>query len=53
MKIAIPAQSNNLISEVDVRFTRAKGFIIVDTDTGNHEWIANIQSVLSAHGAGI
>ncbi len=53
MKIAIPAQNNDLDSQVDVRFGRAKGFIIYDTETGNHEWVSNTRSVQSAQGAGI
>ncbi len=50
MKIAVPAKSNSLQSEVDQRFARAEGFIIYDSDTKEFEFIEN--SMPDAHGAG-
>ena len=50
MKIAIPAKSNTLESNVDERFARAEGFIIYDTESKEFEFIQN--SMPDAHGAG-
>ncbi|MGQ9662560.1 MAG: NifB/NifX family molybdenum-iron cluster-binding protein [Kiritimatiellia bacterium] len=53
MKIAITATDKNMASSVDLRFGRAKYFIVVDTDT--NEWSAhdNTQNLNAAQGAGI
>ncbi len=50
MKIALPAKSNTLDSEIDERFARAEGFIIFDDQTKDFEFIKN--SMPDAHGAG-
>jgi len=53
MKIAVTAQGNELSSEVDLRFGRAKWLIIVDTETGDYEAHDNIVNLNAVQGAGI
>lgn len=53
MKVVITSTGNNLDSEMDPRFGRAKYFIIYNTETGSTEVIDNAQNVAAAHGAGI
>lgn len=53
MKIAISAQGGTLDSPVDARFGRAKGFVVVDTETGDFEYADNDQNLQLAQGAGI
>ncbi len=53
MKIAISANENSLNSQVDLRFGRAKGFIIYETDNESFEYIDNVQNLEAAQGAGI
>jgi predicted Fe-Mo cluster-binding NifX family protein len=53
MKVAISSVGNTLDSAVDPRFGRAAQFVLVDTDTGEHETISNAQSSGAAQGAGI
>ncbi len=53
MKIAITSKGQNLQSEVDPRFGRAKYFIIYDTDAGTYEVIENAQDLNAVHGAGV
>ena len=53
MKIAVPAQSGNLDAKVDMRFGRAKCFVIVDADSGEFEVASNEQNIQAAAGAGI
>ncbi len=53
MKIAISAQGNSLQSPLDPRFGRAAGFIIVDGQTGAHEYRDNAQNLSLPQGAGI
>ena len=53
MKIAVTAQGGELSSELDPRFGRAKWFIIVDTETGEHEAVDNSAGANAPSGAGI
>ena len=53
MKIAISCQSNDLNSEIDPRFGRAKGFLVCDTDSDEYEFVDNDQNLNAAQGAGI
>ncbi len=53
MKIAVTAQGGELTSELDPRFGRTKWFVIVDTETGEHEGIDNSAGVNAPSGAGV
>jgi len=53
MLIAISSSENNLDSQLDLRFGRAKGFIIYDTESNDFEYIDNVQNLEAAQGAGI
>lgn len=53
MKIAITSQGQDLTSDVDPRFGRAKFFIVVDTETGEFSAVDNVQNLNAAQGAGI
>jgi predicted Fe-Mo cluster-binding NifX family protein len=53
MKIAVTAQGCELESELDPRFGRASCFIVVDTDSGEHEIVDNTQNLNAAQGAGV
>ncbi len=53
MKIAITAKGASPDSELDPRFGRAQGFIVMDTDTGEHQAVPNDQNAQAAQGAGI
>jgi len=53
MKIAITSQGNELSSEIDLRFGRAKWLIVVDTETGNFQAHDNAVNLNAAQGAGI
>jgi predicted Fe-Mo cluster-binding NifX family protein len=53
MKIAITTQGKNLNSEIDSRFGRAKGFLIIDSKTNEEKYIDNIQNLNAMQGAGI
>ena len=53
MKIAITAQGNELSSEIDLRFGRAKWLIVVDTETGDLEVHDNELNLNAVQGAGI
>ncbi len=53
MKIAVTAQGGELTSELDPRFGRAKWFVIIDTETGEHEGLDNSTGVNASSGAGI
>lgn len=52
MKVCITAQDNNLTAAVDPRFGRCRYFLIVDTETGDHEAITN-PNVEAMGGAGV
>lgn len=53
MKIAVTAQGRDLECELDCRFGRASCFIVVDTDSGEHEVVDNTQNLNAAQGAGV
>ncbi len=53
MKVAITAQDTTLDSSVDPRFGRAKCFILVDSETGEHTVHDNAQNLNALQGAGI
>jgi len=53
MKVAVSAEGNTLESRVDMRFARAKQFIVVDTETGDCEAVDNEQILNIPQGAGI
>ncbi len=53
MKIAVSSSAPNLESSVDLRFGRAKYFIIYDTNDNTFYVIDNIQNLEAAQGAGV
>ncbi len=53
MKIAVSTQSSDPKAPMDMRFGRAAGFLIHDTDTGQYQYIDNAEGVTAAQGAGI
>lgn len=53
MKIAVTAQGNELSSEIDLRFGRAKWLIVIDAETGDYKAHDNIVNLNAAQGAGI
>ena len=53
MKIALPLQNNNEISQIDIRFGRAAYFGIYDDSNQSWEFISNSQNTQAAQGAGI
>jgi predicted Fe-Mo cluster-binding NifX family protein len=52
-KIAITSEGPSLDDQVDPRFGRAAGFVIVDLETMDTQYIDNGQSQVMAQGAGI
>jgi predicted Fe-Mo cluster-binding NifX family protein len=52
-KIAVTSEGPTLDDQVDPRFGRAGGFVVVDLDTMNTQYIDNGQSQVMAQGAGI
>ena len=52
-KIAITSEGPSLDDQVDPRFGRAAGFLLVDPDTMATEYLDNGQSQVMAQGAGI
>ena len=53
MKVAVSSVGDTLDSAVDPRFGRAAQFLLVDTDSGEHQLISNAQNLNAAQGAGI
>jgi len=53
MKIAVTATDNELISDMDPRFGRAKYFVLVDPETLEYEAVENKQNLNLPQGAGI
>jgi predicted Fe-Mo cluster-binding NifX family protein len=53
MKIAVTSQGEELSSEIDLRFGRAKWLIVVDTETGKSEAHDNTVNLNALQGAGI
>ena len=52
-KVAVTSEGPTLTDMVDPRFGRAGGFVVVDPDTMEHEYVDNGSSQAMAHGAGI
>jgi predicted Fe-Mo cluster-binding NifX family protein len=52
-KIAVSCEEPGLDSQVDPRFGRAAGFLIVDTDTLEFKYVDNGSSQIMGQGAGI
>jgi len=52
MKIAFSAYGNSWREPVDIRFGRAQGFFIVDTDNNQTSYLDNTKNVEAAQGAG-
>jgi predicted Fe-Mo cluster-binding NifX family protein len=52
MKIAVTVQGPGLDGLADDRFGRAAGFLIVDTETNDAEYLDNRLGLDAAHGAG-
>ena len=53
MKVAVSSVGTTLESAIDPRFGRAASFVLVDTETGEHEAIDNAQNFNAPQGAGI
>jgi predicted Fe-Mo cluster-binding NifX family protein len=53
VKIAISTSGQTLDSPLDQRFGRTQGFIVYDTETGEHSYRSNDQNLSLAQGAGI
>ena len=53
MKVAVTTSGKDLSAEVDPRFGRAAGYLIVDTETGEYEYVDNQQNMQAAQGAGV
>lgn len=53
MRIAISSQTHSLEAPVDPRFGRTAGFVVYDTETGEHSWTDNTQNLTLAQGAGL
>ncbi len=53
MKLAITSSGNDLDNQMDLRFGRAKGFIIYDMENNSFEFIDNVQNLEATQGAGI
>jgi predicted Fe-Mo cluster-binding NifX family protein len=52
-KIAISSEGPTLDDRLDPRFGRAAGFVIINPDTMQHEYVDNGASQAAAQGAGI
>ena len=53
MKVAVTSHGPDMTSEVDLRFGRAKFFVVIDTDTGEFTAHDNTQNLNAVQGAGI
>lgn len=53
MKVAVTSQGKTIDSELDPRFGRASCFIVMDTETGEHQVVDNTQNINAAQGAGV
>ena len=53
MKVAITSTGQKMESAIELRFGRAKYFILVDTTTGEYKIKDNSQNLNAAQGAGI
>jgi predicted Fe-Mo cluster-binding NifX family protein len=53
MKIAVPSIGKDLTSHLDLRFGRAKYFLVIDTRTTNYDIIENAENTDLEHHAGV
>jgi predicted Fe-Mo cluster-binding NifX family protein len=53
MKLLFTAKGEDWDSQLDPRFGRATGYILVDTSHNEKSWISNEENTRLAHGAGI
>ncbi len=53
MKIAMSAVSNSIDGNLDLRFGRAKYFLVYNLDDNEYEFVSNKQNVMAQQGAGI
>ena len=53
MKVAVTSQGEELSSEIDPRFGRAKWLIVIDSETGKFEVHNNAVNLNAVQGAGI
>ena len=53
MKVAVTSQGQELSSEIDPRFGRARWLVVVDTETGKSEVHDNSVNLNATQGAGI
>jgi predicted Fe-Mo cluster-binding NifX family protein len=53
MKVVVTAQGNELSSEIDLRFGRAKWLLLIDTESGDFQAHDNVVNLNAAQGAGI
>ena len=53
MKVVVTSQGNDINSQVDLRFGRAKWLIVFDTETGDFQAHDNVLNLNAAQGAGI
>ncbi|NLI80965.1 MAG: dinitrogenase iron-molybdenum cofactor biosynthesis protein [Deltaproteobacteria bacterium] len=53
MKIAVSVSGGDLDAQVDPRFGRASGFLLIDPETMDYEVVENKQNVNAPQGAGI
>ena len=53
MKLAITTGGADMDALVEVRFGRATGFVVVETDTGNFQYLDNSEASSAGQGAGI
>lgn len=53
MKIALSANGRDLSAQLDLRFGRAKNFVMVDSETGEIQVVDNEQNLDLPQGAGI
>lgn len=53
MKVAVTSIGQDLESKVDARFGRANWFIVIDTETNQHQVINNEHNLNASQGAGI
>ena len=53
MMIAVTSTGQDLDAAVDSRFGRCKGFVLVDSETGEFKALSNEQNLQAPQGAGI
>ena len=53
MKIAITSTGTGIDSELDLRFGRAKAFVVFNLDDDSYEVVDNVQNLDAMQGAGI